>query len=105
VNNNKYIYIGGGVDPGILSILMCILKGYKHKEEIIIERSDFENFQKYLEKKKIKYQHLNFPSVKLTNPYTFNLKNLLLFISNFAKNFFFLYKIIIFFLIQRQNKL
>ena len=52
MNNNKHIYIGGGVDPGILSILMCILKGYKHKEEIIIERSDFKYLQKYLEKKK-----------------------------------------------------
>lgn len=97
MKNNKYIYIGGGVDPGVLSILMCILKGYKHKEEIIIERSDFKYFQKYLEKKKIKYQNLNFPSVKLTDPYTFNLKNLLLFISNFIKNFFFYTKLLFFF--------
>jgi len=103
MKRNPYIYIGGGIDPTNLAILMHILEGYRHKEKIIIDYSDFKNFKKYLEKKKIKYKNLNLANIELTPQSEFKLKYLLLFILNFSKNFFFYNKLLFFF--SYKNKI
>ena len=48
MKNKKYIYIGGGFDPINLSILIPILEGYKNKEEIIVESSEFKIFAAFI---------------------------------------------------------
>ena len=97
MKRSPYIYIGGGIDAGNLAILMHILEGYRHKEKIIIEYSDFKHLKKYLEKKKIKNKNLNLANIELTSQSEFKLKYLLLFILNFSKNFIFYIKLLFFF--------
>ena len=54
MEKKKYIYLGGGLDPTVLTILIPILEGYKNEEGIIIDQQDFQLFQEYLNKKKKK---------------------------------------------------
>jgi hypothetical protein len=95
LKNKKYIYIGGGLDPISLVILFPILDGYRDKEEIIIDRKEFQKFDEYLTKKKIKFRDLCSVNILLTD-YQFNSKYFLLLIFNFVKNFNFYIKLIFF---------
>ena len=97
MKNKKYIYLGGGIDPINFSILVAILEGYKNKEEIIIESSEFEIFQDYIKKNKIKFQNLNSFNIILTDCRKFKLNYFVPFLYDLAKNFFFYLKLLFFF--------
>lgn len=97
MKNKKYIYIGGGTDPIIIGILIAILRGYKNKEEIIIEKSEFEIFQDYIKKNKIKFQNLNSFNIILTDNRKLTLNYLVPFMHDVVKNFFFYLKLLLFF--------
>jgi hypothetical protein len=97
VKNKKYIYIGGGFDPINLSILIPILEGYKNKEEIIVESSEFKIFQDYIKKNKIKFNNLNFLNITLTDSSKIKLNNYIFFLYDLVKNFFFYLKLLLFF--------
>ena len=97
MKNKKYIYIGGGIDPINFGILIAILKGYKNKEEIIIESSEFKVFQDYIKKNKIKFQNLNSFNIILTDCRKLKLNYLVSFVYDLAKNFFFYLKLLLFF--------
>ena len=97
MKNKKYIYIGGGFDPINLSILIPILEGYKSKEEIIVESSEFKIFQDYIKKNKIKFNNLNFLNIILTDSSKIKLNNFIFFLYDLVKNFFFYLKLLLFF--------
>lgn len=97
MKNKKYIYIGGGIDPITFSTLFAILKGYKNKEEIIIESSEIKTFQDYIKKNKIKFQNPNFSNIILTDSYKLKLNFLVPLAYDLAKNFFFYLKLLFFF--------
>ena len=97
MEKKKYIYLGGGLDPIVLTILNPILEGYKNEEGIIIAQGDFQLFQEYLNKKKKKFQKFSALDEILVDYYKFNLKYFLLFILNLLKNFYFYMKLLFFF--------
>ena len=97
MEKKKYIYLGGGLDPIVLTILIPILEGYKNEEGIIIDQGDFQLFQEYLNKKKKKFKNFSAFDTILVDYYKFNLKYFLLFILNLLKNFHFYMKLLFFF--------
>ena len=98
----KNIYLGSGLDPLIFLILKPILEGYCLKEDynIIVEKSDFDAFKKFIKQNNInnyllelekKFKIIDFDYRKI------NFTNLINLFSLLIKNFFFYLRLLFFF--------
>jgi hypothetical protein len=102
----KYIYVGGGFEPGSYTFLLPIIEGYigKEKISILFEKSEFQKFKIYLNNSNLKlnnYKIIN--DSKTINTNKIKLIYLVFILIKIIKNINYFYQLIFNFSYNEKN--